>query len=403
MTALQMGANAPLISDTVSIEISIPLGAAIDLTALMLYIDGKVRGVGDLCFANQTAIGGGAVRLREAGETRTFDIHLSLVPSDVEKIVINAVCETGAFGAAGGIEVRLTQGAGLAIDTSGRAEAALIVCEIYRRNEEWKIRNVFKVFNGGLQALVEPFGVEVGEGAPAPERASAADARPVSLSKVALTQTGESSRISLDKGPSVICVSATWVDNCDERDDNADRDRRARILMPGGSVHWLAASHKGSLDVASCARHMGDVTSASAHGSGTEVVSDISGKLGSPVGMVFSFYSAISNGAISIASLKPEMSITYQGREVTWAYRFPDGKDAKGVYPYMIGTVLFDGDHLDVGLSCLTSPKGNENTPWISRNGKGLGVSFDGSPVFKKGRTMMSRIVSADINTYANL
>ena len=151
---------------------------------------------------------------------------------------------------------------------------------------------------------------------------------------------------------------------------------------------------------------MGDVTSASADAPGTEVIevaSDISGKLGGPVGMVFSVYSAISNGAVSIASLKPEMSITYQGREVTCAYRFPDGKDAKGVYTYVIGTILFDGDHLDVGLSGLTSPKGSENTPWIARNGKGLDVSFDGSPVFKKGRTMMSRILGAGRKTYANL
>ena len=64
MTSLQMGANAPLISDTVSIEISIAPGATIDVTALMLYAGGKVRGDGDMCFFNQPEIGGGAVRLR---------------------------------------------------------------------------------------------------------------------------------------------------------------------------------------------------------------------------------------------------------------------------------------------------------------------------------------------------
>lgn len=91
MTAIQMGANA-LISDPASIEISIPPGAAINVIALMLYSDGKVRGDGDMCFVNQTAIGGAAVRLREADETRTFDIDLSPVPSEVEQIVINTAC-----------------------------------------------------------------------------------------------------------------------------------------------------------------------------------------------------------------------------------------------------------------------------------------------------------------------
>ena len=63
MSEIAMGGNAPLPSITATIEISIPAGVSVDVTALQLYADGKVRGDGDMCFFNQTEIGGGAIRL----------------------------------------------------------------------------------------------------------------------------------------------------------------------------------------------------------------------------------------------------------------------------------------------------------------------------------------------------
>ena len=84
-------------------------------------------------------------------------------------------------------------------------------------------------------------------------------------------------------------------------------------------------------------------------------------------------------------------------------YSFPDGKAVKGVYTYVIATVFVDRDELDVKLSGLTSAPGSENTPWITRNGTDLSVSFDGSPVFKKGRTMLARMLGAGTRKYANL
>jgi tellurite resistance protein TerA len=274
-------------------------------------------------------------------------------------------------------------------------------------------------FNGGLAKLAPHLGVEVAEPAPAPappppkptpalpKAEPAPPPKPVSLTKVTLTKSGASSRISLDKSAGgVVRVTATWIDNGDRRSDNDDLDLRAGILMPDGSMHWLAASHPGGLTASPFARHMGDVRSATRDAPGTEFIevdSGISHKLGGPVGLVFSIYSAISNGPVAIASLKPTMTVEYRGNVIRCEYSFPDGKAAKGVYTYVIATILVDRDELDVKLSGLTSAAGSENTPWITRSGTDLTVTFDGSPVFKKGRTMLARMLGAGALKYANL
>ena len=176
--------------------------------------------------------------------------------------------------------------------------------------------------------------------------------------------------------------------------------------MPDGSMHWLAASHPGGLTASPFARHTGDVRSATRDAPGTEIIevdACISHKLGGPVGLVFSIYSAISNGPVSIASLKPTMTVEYRGNAIRCEYSFPNGKAAKGVYTYVIATMLVDRDELDVKLSGVTSAAGSENTPWITPSGTDLTVTFDGSPVFKKGRTMLARMLGAGTRKYANL
>lgn len=419
MTDLLPGANAPVPSQILSVTIrhGAGPGAEVDMSAFLVGPAGQVRSDADMCFYGQPSVAAGTVALESAqdGETR-FAVRLGQIPSGVEKIVFTAtVHENKApFGKIADIALDVGGVRGR-IPCAGMTETALILAEIYQRNGAWKVRVIGQGFNGGLAALATHLGVEI-EGASAPPAAAPqatppspppTSSPPVSLTKVTLTKAGASSRISLDKkAGGIIRVTATWIDNGDARSDNDDLDLRAGILMPDGSMHWLAASHPGSLNALPYGRHMGDVRSATRDEPGTEIIevdSAISRRIGGPVGMVFSVYSAISNGPVSIASLKPEMAVEYRGNVVRCAYSFPDGKAAKGVYTYVIGTVLVDGDELDVRLSGLTSKPGSENTPWIERRGTDLAITFDGSPVFKKGRTMLARMMGGGTRKYANL
>lgn len=180
MKTIPMGGNAALPSDRTSF--SVICGAEIDVTVLQTYADGKVRSDGDMCFFNQPEISGGAVRLTNNG--RRVEVSTGAIPAAVEKLVVTATMadEKATFGAAGSLRIEV--GGEMTLDTplSGRTEAALILCEIYRRNGEWKVRNVSQGFNGGLAALATHFGVEIAEDE-APAAPSVMERKMVSLEK----------------------------------------------------------------------------------------------------------------------------------------------------------------------------------------------------------------------------
>lgn len=430
---LKPGANTALSKSRFTFSIShqaIP-GVDMDVSAFLLTPSGKARGDGDMCFYGQPCVEAGAVTLDSAACSETgsaFSIDLSKVGQSIEKIAIVMTIHENraAFGRLPEIVVVLPELEALRgeIPCAGRTETALILAEIYRRGPDWKLRIVGQGFEGGLAAIAQHFGVEVAASEPPQPaqantsmptpskkgqaaKAESAPVKPVSLSKVSLTKQGQRSCISLKKGSGDrIRVTATWIDNGDKRSDNDDLDLRAGILMPDGKMHWLAASHPGSLDATPFARHLGDVRQATKDAPGTEIIEinqEIAKRLGGPVGLVFSVYSAISNGPVSIASLKPVMSIEHGGNVVECKYAFPDGKEAKGVYTYVIGTLDIDGEEVSVMLSGITSKPGSEDTPWIERKAGGLNVSFDGTPVFKEGRNIVAKLLGAGKKGYANV
>lgn len=409
-------------------------GMEVDASAFMVGADGKVPDDRHFVFYGAQASPEGSVRFRPdaatgaESDTQAFDVALSQVPATIDAIDVCVTIHEGqargqSFDSLKGVFARLidpSSGQELArfdLPVSGMTETAITLVRLYRRNGQWKMRAVGQGFAGGLAALATHLGVEIDapEPAPAPSPTPkptsapepAPDTKPVSLKKVTLTKTGATSRITLDKrGSGIIRVTATWIDNGDKSSNNDDLDLRAGLRMPDGSMQWLAASHPGDLTTMPYARHLGDVRTATKDAPGTEIIevdAGISHKVGGPVAMVFSVYSAVSNGAVSIASLKPVMSVEHGDKIVTCAYDFPDGAQAKGVYTYVIGTVLIDGDDLDVRLSGLTSPPRSENTPWIEGDGRSLTVTFDGPAVFKKGRTLFARMMSSGTKKYANV
>ena len=229
MTDIIMGANRVLATTRLSLDIILPQDVTIDVTALTLYADGKVRGDGDMCFYNQPNIWDRAVTLSSTTLRRPrFDFDLDRIPSEVEKIVLTATIDTPGktFGDTASIAI---EGPDLSmmVENTGRQEAALILCEIYKRNGTWKIRNISQGFNGGLAALATHFGVELQEpptstpkSSPAPvapavppaaHDQSAQSSSPVNITKVSLTKTDKS--VSLKKDGSrfgKIRVNLNW-------------------------------------------------------------------------------------------------------------------------------------------------------------------------------------------------
>lgn len=361
---------------------------ALDYACFGLDANGKLADERYMTFFNQPRTPCGGVAVQASG----FAFQLDLLPPSISRLVITAAVD-GAFTLAqlGPSSLRLVDGSReLARFDYGGAdfaqEKAVMLGEFYRKDGQWRFMAVGQGFNGGLDALVAHFGGEVAGAQAEPA------AKPVSLSKISLTKPGQTHKVSLDKGadaPKKLIVKATWVDNGDGDDDNDDLDLRVGLLLPDGRMRFIQAPDTpGSFDAMPYVRHLGDVTGASGKEPATETV-EVNPALaqfyGGTVGLVFSVYSAVANGAVSVASMQPKMVMEYGAQIVECAFDFRTSPAAKDdtVYSYVIGLARVTPDSIILEPSGKTSDPDSEATPWLSWQGGSLQLEFNGPAVFK--------------------
>lgn len=228
---------------------------------------------------------------------------------------------------------------------------------------------------------------------------------------ITLTKIDEKHRIVLDKNSDdLVIIKAQWVDNNDGM-DNDDLDLRAGLLLPDGKMAMIHCDNPGSIEKEPFILHTGDVKEASVNAPGEETMKvnpKISQYFNGPVAIVFSVYSAVSNGAVSVASLKPKMKIQYKDKLIECAYDFSANmnKDTKPeekkgffskifnkvkslndnfIYTYVIGIVIIKDGEVEIMPSGLTSKPHSEDTPSLKWESNGsVSVSVDGPPLFKQ-------------------
>lgn len=170
---LTRGANAPVATDRLYVRLSWtspPPGVEVDGCAYLLGPAGQVRSDADMIFYNQTTVEQNAVQLLSAGPAgAVFQVDLARLPNQVARVVFCAAVTAGSADASFG-RLHPVVDAGAQADSptlrhlleleDGR-EAAVIFCELYRRNEAWRFRAVSQGFHGGLAPLARSYGVVV--------------------------------------------------------------------------------------------------------------------------------------------------------------------------------------------------------------------------------------------------
>ncbi|NHZ96501.1 hypothetical protein F2P46_12230 [Massilia sp. CCM 8734] len=384
-----MGCSGPF---TVTVEMA-PAGLVIDVACFGLDANSRLSDERFMIFFNQKASPADAVKYDTRGDASIFAIDLARLPASIERLVFAASIDgEGDMKRLGQSAMTLGSArfgfSGADFDT----EKAVIVGELYLRDGAWRYGAVGQGFAGGLSALLAHYGGAEDTGAKAPAAPVAPAAPRVSLSKVTLTKPSERHVVSLVKGagaPAKLVVRATWQDNGDNNSGNDDLDLRVGLLLPDGRMKFITAPDRsGAFDSAPYVHHMGDVQLASAKQPATETVEvnpAVAQLSGGRVALVFSVYSALGNGSVSVASLKPIMRMEYGEQVVECAFDF-NGSPAAGnssVYTYVIGTAIIDGDQISLGPSGQTSEPGSENTPWLQWDGERVRVTMDGPMVFK--------------------
>ena len=151
----------------------------LDSAAFLLGENDKVNSDSDFIFYNNLKHSSGAVQHlgdnltgEGDGDDEQVKLDLSLVPQNVNKIAFTVTIHEAQerrqnFGQVNNSYVRVVNA-----DTNQELlkyelgedfsiETAVVVCEIYRHNGDWKFNALGSGFEGGLEALCKNFGVNV--------------------------------------------------------------------------------------------------------------------------------------------------------------------------------------------------------------------------------------------------
>ncbi|MFF8838261.1 TerD family protein [Streptomyces sp. NPDC015130] len=190
MTQIIKGGNLPLSGEPMRVAVVRRAGEPgepqVDAAALLVAVDGTVRGTEDLVFYNQPEHAGSGVRLSGSahGEGGVLADWLEIDPGRVEpsvdRIVVAASCDDATFGEVTGLYLRAvsaTTGEQLALYAveDATTETAILLGEFYRRGGGWKFRAVGQGYDSGLPGLAKDFGFSVPEVPEVPEAPEALD------------------------------------------------------------------------------------------------------------------------------------------------------------------------------------------------------------------------------------
>ncbi|WP_433580286.1 FtsK/SpoIIIE domain-containing protein [Nocardia brasiliensis] len=151
---LAKGQNTPLHGTAVDLRLSSESGTPA-LYVAMLGADDRVATATD--FRHHDSPGPGPVSFAESA------VHLDLlaVPNPVQRMVVLAAIADTPLPA---LELTVTGPAGATAATftmpRATAETAIIVCEVYRRNGQWKLRAVGQGYESGLTGAAADFGFD---------------------------------------------------------------------------------------------------------------------------------------------------------------------------------------------------------------------------------------------------
>jgi len=150
----------------------------LDASAFLLDKNDKARGIEDFVFYNNLVAGEGSVKHtgdnltgEGEGDDEQIKIDLSVVPTNVNKIAItvtihDAIARSQNFGQVSNAYVHVINEENekevmrFDLDQDFSVETALVVCELYRNQGEWKFNAIGSGFSGGLKALCANYGLD---------------------------------------------------------------------------------------------------------------------------------------------------------------------------------------------------------------------------------------------------
>ncbi|MFE9444532.1 CAP domain-containing protein [Streptomyces sp. NPDC006602] len=164
MSELVPGGNLPLPGGPVTVRVPGPF----DVSALITDDDGKVGGDDDFVFYNQPAAPGARLH----GDTLIVDPPRLRAGATRLTVLVSPADPATSLGRLPAPTLHVTNASGRPlgrfVPPRPRQETVLLLAEIYRRGDGWKLRALGQGYADGLAGLARDFGVDVADDPPAP-------------------------------------------------------------------------------------------------------------------------------------------------------------------------------------------------------------------------------------------
>lgn len=228
MTQLIKGSKTALSPTAYSIEVHSRFRSDVDLIAVLLTANHKVRSDNDLVFFNNPSAPG--VQLQSQG---SCTVDLTAIPADVHRVVIAASTETQqkTFGQLGQLVVHISSSSPLTFIPEGLGtETVVQLVAFYRRNGEWKLDAIGQGYSAGLADFATDFGITVDEpGHPPAPTPTPAHPQPPSSVPVSAPRPA----------PSPVAASAINMSKVKVSITKDSADKTAAIDLRKGGSDWV--------------------------------------------------------------------------------------------------------------------------------------------------------------------
>lgn len=166
----------------------------LDVSAFVLYQDGKVKNDDDFIFYNNTKSFDGAIEMvsSERGKAK-ININFQKIRSDISRIAItltiyDAEKRKQNFSQVSSIIASLAleskEVANFAVQKMDfKVETAIVVCEIYKYKDEWKFSAIGAGYRNGLDALCQAYGIQTVQEATTTPQGGKTNKKPKKASK----------------------------------------------------------------------------------------------------------------------------------------------------------------------------------------------------------------------------